>query len=250
MRISVGAFIPAAPPFRQSRPGHRADRQRVQALLTDKHYPWGVYASTGQAWNGVLADLEKLAEIDVESESVTPRSGTPFLSATGFSTGDIERVSRALKPETWLVLSLTPIASVPIFEYRARENEYIPFGNASAGQQATALLKTLLNQSGPPLIIDQPEEDLDNPVMLEVVEQLWKAKQKRQIIFASHNANLVVNGDAELVAWCDYRTSGDQSRGTIVGEGAIDVPIVREAIEQIMEGGKAAFNLRREKYGF
>src|SRR5271166_583056 len=49
MRISMGAFIPAAP-FRQSRPGHRADRQRVQALLTDKHYPWGVYASTGQAW--------------------------------------------------------------------------------------------------------------------------------------------------------------------------------------------------------
>src|SRR5208337_2258976 len=43
MRISVA-------PFRQSRPGHRADRQRVQALLTDKHYPWGVYASTGQAW--------------------------------------------------------------------------------------------------------------------------------------------------------------------------------------------------------
>src|SRR5271157_1145022 len=49
MRISMGAFIPAAP-FRQSRPGHRADRQRVQALLTDKHYPWGVYASTGQAY--------------------------------------------------------------------------------------------------------------------------------------------------------------------------------------------------------
>src|SRR5271166_6560807 len=53
MRISMGAFIPAAP-FRQSRPGHRADRQRVQALLTDKHYPWGVYASTGQACNELL----------------------------------------------------------------------------------------------------------------------------------------------------------------------------------------------------
>ena len=140
--------------------------------------------------------------------------------------------------------------SVPVFEYRAREQEYIPFQNASAGQQATALLKTLLNQPGPPLIIDQPEEDLDNPVMLEIVERVWQAKQKRQLIFASHNANLVVNGDAELVAWCDHRTAGDQSRGTIAGEGAIDVDDVRDAIKKIMEGGEAAFNLRKEKYGF
>ena len=150
----------------------------------------------------------------------------------------------------WLSLSLTPIKSVPVFECRAREGEYISFKNASAGQQATALLKTLLNQDGPPLIIDQPEEDLDNPVMLEVVEQVWQAKQNRQLIFASHNANLVVNGDAELVAWCEYRIAGDQSRGTIAGEGAIDVHEVREAIKAIMEGGEAAFNLRKEKYGF
>ena len=51
----MGAFIPAAP-FRQSRPGHRANRQRVQALLTDKHYPWGVYASTGQAWHELMQE--------------------------------------------------------------------------------------------------------------------------------------------------------------------------------------------------
>ena len=49
---------------------------------------------------------------------------------------------------------------------------------------------------------------------------------------------------------CDYRTAGDQSRGKIVGEGAIDVPDVRDAIKSIMEGGEAAFNLRKEKYGF
>jgi chromosome segregation protein len=162
----------------------------------------------------------------------------------------LDRVVRSLKPEDWLTLSLTPIKSLPVFEYRARENDYIPFRNASAGQQATALLKTLLNQAGPPLIIDQPEEDLDNPVMLEIVAQVWQAKQKRQLIFASHNANLVVNGDAELVAWCDHRTVGDQSRGTIAGEGAIDVPAVRDAIKAIMEGGEAAFNLRKKKYGF
>jgi len=94
------------------------------------------------------------------------------------------------------------------------------------------------------------EEDFDNPVILEIVAQVWEAKKKRQLIFASHNANLVVNGDSELVVWCDYRTIGDQSRGTTVGEGAIDVPEVRDAIKNIMEGGEAAFNLRKQKYGF
>lgn len=74
--------------------------------------------------------------------------------------------------------------------------------------------------------------------------------KRRQLIFVSHNANLVVNGDAELVAWCEYRKAGDQSGGKIAGEGAIDVPSVRDAIKRIMEGGEAAFNLRREKYGF
>jgi type III restriction enzyme len=204
----------------------------------------------GTQWNAVLGDLEKLAEIDAEREGSDKKPETPVLIAAGFASGDIDRVMRTLKAEDWLGLSLTPIKSLPVFEYRAREGDYIPFRNASAGQQATALLKTLLNQDGPPLIIDQPEEDLDNPVMLEVVEQVWHAKQRRQIIFASHNANLVVNGDAELVAWCDYRTAGDQSRGTIAGEGAIDMPAARDAIKRIMEGGEAAFNLRKEKYGF
>lgn len=201
-------------------------------------------------WNAILDDLEKLAEHDPERDGAERRPATPTLSSIGLSSGDLDRIDRTLKPEQWVTLSLTPIKSVPEFEYQSREAEYIPFSNASAGQQATALLETLLTQSAFPLIIDQPEEDLDNPVMLEIVAKIWQAKQRRQIIFASHNANLVVNGDAELVAWCSYRAMGDQSRGIIGGTGAIDMPDVREAIKKIMEGGEAAFRLRREKYGF
>ncbi|MEQ1871363.1 MAG: TrlF family AAA-like ATPase [Vicinamibacterales bacterium] len=207
-------------------------------------------ANPAVQWPAILGDLERLAEFDTDKEGAERRPDAPSLIKAGLSAGDLERVAKALKPSDWLSLSLTPIRSIPVFEYRAREGDYIPFRNASAGQQATALLKTLLNQPGPPLIIDQPEEDLDNPVMLEVVEQVWKAKQHRQLIFASHNANLVVNGDAELVAWCEYRTKGDQSGGKVAGEGAIDMPTVREAIKAIMEGGAAAFNLRKDKYGF
>jgi type III restriction enzyme len=232
--------------LRQSLSGSRIQGTKIEALggsIT-------AASDAGARWNALLSDLETLAEFDVERDSTDRRPETPVLSAAGVTAGDLDRIARSLKPEDWLALSLTPIKSVPVFEYRSREGEYIPFRNASVGQQATALLKTLLNQAGAPLIIDQPEEDLDNPVMLEIVAQVWQAKQKRQLIFASHNANLVVNGDAELVAWCDYRATGDQSGGTIAGEGAIDVPNVREAIKRIMEGGEAAFNLRKEKYGF
>jgi type III restriction enzyme len=232
--------------LRQSLAGSRVSGTKIEnlgATITEA-------ADPDAQWNVLLLDLEKLAELDVEREGADRAPEVPALSAAGLTAGEIARVATSLDPEAWLALSLTPIESVPVFEYRAREGEYIPFRNASAGQQATALLKTLLNEAGPPLIIDQPEEDLDNPVMLEIVEQVWRAKQKRQLVFTSHNANLVVNGDAELVAWCDYRTTGDQSRGTIAGEGAIDVPSVRDAIKRIMEGGEAAFNLRKEKYGF
>ena len=232
--------------LKQALSGSRVQGNKIEALGD-----WITAATDpSAAWNASLADLDNLAELDAERDGTERRPETLALSTAGFNTGDLDRIARSLKPEAWLMLSLTPIKSTPIFEYRARESEYIPFRNASAGQQATALLKTLLNQVGPPLIIDQPEEDLDNPVMPEIVEQVWQAKQKRQLVFASHNANLVVTGDAELVAWCDYRTAGDQSRGTIAGEGAIDVPEVRDAIKRIMEGGEAAFNLRKEKYGF
>lgn len=182
-------------------------------------------ADPGTQWSAILLDLEKLAEFDAEQDSTERRPDTPVLAGAGLPAGDLDRIARSLKPEDWIGLALTPIKSLPVFEYRAREGEYIPFRNASAGQQATALLKTLLNQAGPPLIIDQPEEDLDNPVMLEIVEQVWQAKQKRQLIFASHNANLVVNGDAELVAWCDYRAVGDQSRGRLPVKAQLMYPL-------------------------
>ena len=204
----------------------------------------------GARWHAIIADLESLAEFDLERDGIEHRPEAPALTAVGLTNNNLDGIARSLTSDDWLKLSLTPVASEPIFEYRAREQEYIPFRNASAGQQATALLKTLLNQPGPPLIIDQPEEDLDNPVMLEIAESIWKAKRRRQLIFASHNANLVVNGDAELIAWCDYRTAGNQSGGKVEGQGAIDVEDVREAIKRIMEGGERAFNLRKEKYGF
>ena len=156
--------------LRQSLSGSRVQGGKLDTLgesITNSPDP------TAQ-WNDLLLDLEKLAVFDVDREGANRRPETPSLAACGLTTGEQDRLAGRLKSEEWLALSLTPVKSAPVFEYRTREGEYIPFRNASAGQQATALLKTLLNQAGPPLIIDQPEEDLDNPVMLEIVGRVWQ----------------------------------------------------------------------------
>ena len=200
-------------------------------------------------WFEILGEFEILALSEEGGMTLARLSQIPELKNT-FTESEIGRMIPKLTPDIWLGLSLFILDDEPSFLYQAREGEYIPFAEASAGQQATALLWALLNQDGPPLIIDQPEDDLDNQVILKVVEQIWKAKSKRQLIFTSHNANLVVNGDAELVVCCDYRVSGEQASGMIKYEGAIDIPANRDEIARVMEGGKDAFKLRMDKYGF
>jgi type III restriction enzyme len=199
-------------------------------------------------WEAVLTELETLLLAGMDTQ--VPSEQTPNLTRLGIPESDLKKIQRKLSTDGWLDLALTPIADEPIFHYETKEKEYIAFEQASAGQQATALLRVLLGQTGMPLIIDQPEEDLDSQVVEDVVTQLWKAKRGRQVIIASHNANLVVNGDAELVVVCDYRITGDQSGGQIKAEGAIDMREVREEITHVMEGGEKAFKLRKEKYGF
>lgn len=203
-----------------------------------------------EQWERALAELEKLALLSPGDSDTVELPSTPLLSRAGFTTGEIEKVARSLAIEQWLSLSLVELGDQPSFEYVRGETDRIAFSDASAGQQATALLTALLNQEGPPLIIDQPEEDLDNPTMPEIVEEVWNAKTVRQVIFTSHNANVVVNGDADLILCCDYRTAGDQTLGEIKLQGAIDVGPMNGVITKVLEGGKAAFQLRKEKYGF
>lgn len=199
-------------------------------------------------WESVLSELEFLSLLERDAEVTSEQ--TPVLSRLGFAVSDQKKIVPTLTPDGWLDLSLAEIADTPKFEYRAKEAEYIPFASASAGQQASALLSTLLAHDGSPLVIDQPEDDLDSDTVQQIVGKIWQAKSRRQLIFSSHNANLVVNGDADLVLVCAYVNTGDQSAGHVKTEGAIDVAEVRNAITSVMEGGEKAFRLRKEKYGF
>lgn len=201
-------------------------------------------------WNCVLAELEKLAHHN--TPSIEPLPATPILNSCSFIENEKMRIATSFDSEKWLDLSVTELEFNPVFHYCTNQetNEYIEFADASAGQQATALLTVLLNQQGAPLIIDQPEDDIDSKLIKNIIEQIWKAKSNRQLLFASHNANFVVNGDAELVVCCDYIRSGDQTGGQIKYTGAIDNAKIKEEITTVTEGGEKAFKLRKEKYGF
>lgn len=207
-------------------------------------------ADTITTWNQVLAELQKLGFVVTTGTESLPT--TTVLKKCGFIDTERNRLAAGLDSGRWLELSLSDLEFNPIFQYCTNKetNEYIDFADASAGQQATALLTVLLNQEGAPLIIDQPEDDVDSKMSPEIVQQIWKAKGHRQLIFASHNANFVVNGDAELVVCCDYVRAGDQTGGQIKATGAIDNGSIRDEITTVTEGGKEAFKLRKEKYGF
>jgi chromosome segregation protein len=202
------------------------------------------------AWNKILTELEKLALHN--TAGTDPLPATTIMDGCGFIENEKNRLAAGFNSVKWLELSVTELEFNPVFQYcRNKEtSEYIEFTDASAGQQATALLTVLLNQPGTPLIIDQPEDDVDSKMSPDIVQQIWKAKSRRQLIFASHNANFVVNGDAELVVCCDYVKAGDQTGGQIKAEGAIDNEDIKDEITIVTEGGKQAFKLRMEKYGF
>ncbi len=203
-------------------------------------------------WSKVLNELRTLAELKITDESTFELPVTPVLAQCNFSQNHIEKIASILTPEKWLDLALLIVEFTPDFKYSTNNmmGDTIPFADASAGQQATALLTALLNQHGNPLVIDQPEDDIDNRAIREIISNIWDAKKTRQIIFTSHNANIVVNGDAELVICCDYLESGNQTRGQIKAEGAIDSKIIKDEITSVMEGGEKAFRLRKDKYGF
>jgi len=125
---------------------------------------------------------------------------------------------------------------------------YRPLDELSGGQRVNILLSLLLEAADErPLVIDQPEDELDNRFLFEtLLPTLGRLKGRRQVILATHNANIVVNGDADQVV--QLEASAD--RGFVAASGAIEDAPVRDAIVRTVDGGDEAFRLRRLKYGF
>lgn len=138
-----------------------------------------------------------------------------------------------------------------ILTYRVPDRRLIQFNQTpiqdlSLGQRATALLQLLMGLEGHPVfLIDQPEDDLDNETIFRhVVEPLLRGKSRSQFIIATHNPNIPVLGDAELVHACREEGKGSYSHAS----GSLDSSTTREAIVSIMEGGAQAFEQRQKIY--
>ena len=112
--------------------------------------------------------------------------------------------------------------------------------DASPGQKTAALLSFILSYGEAPLLLDQPEDDLDNELIYSlVVKQLRERKRKRQLIVVTHNANIVINGDAEMVF---VLKAGGESR--LEESSSLHEVSVRRKICDVLEGGKQAFEQR------
>ena len=149
-----------------------------------------------------------------------------------------------LPPTTSIRLNTAPVGAPP--SWRALEE-------LSTGQKATAVLLLLLLESDAPLVVDQPEDDLDNRFITEdVVPRMREAKRRRQFVFSTHNANIPVLGDAELILGLTAEGEADEGKASIKAEhmGSIDTRPVRRLVEDVLEGGRDAFETRRLKYGF
>lgn len=108
------------------------------------------------------------------------------------------------------------------------------------------MLAFLLVHGEEPLVLDQPEDDLDNHLIYElVVQQIRGRKQTRQLIVVTHNPNIVVNGDAELVHVMDFR----QGQCRVVQAGALQEIKIRDEVCRVMEGGREAFERRYRRIG-
>lgn len=121
-----------------------------------------------------------------------------------------------------------------------------PLEKHSLGQRASALILFLLSQKeNDILIIDQPEDDLDNQTIYEdVIREIKRLKGQMQFIFATHNANIPVLGDSEMLVACQYVPDNEIK----IECGSIDCPNIQEKIIRIMEGGQEAFDIRKNIY--
>lgn len=137
-----------------------------------------------------------------------------------------------------------PEDALDVKYYDENKKRYVPIKEGSPGQKTAALLAFLMTYGNDPLILDQPEDDLDNKLIYNlIVSQIKSVKKSRQIIIVTHNANIVVNGDSENVI--PFVSKSAQT--SIKGHGGLQEKEVRQEVCEILEGGEKAFNMRYKR---
>ncbi len=235
------------------------ERLRVEVRFAADRKPLEVFLREhiGGRIGGAIERLKMQPDLSIRAlasamrqnaEALVRQFGLPTAQAERLASGGLEVALRLegleLPPEVALEMNV----AAP-----DQPADWKPLDKLSTGQKATAVLMLLFLESEAPLVIDQPEDDLDNRFITEnIVPELRREKRRRQFVFATHNANIPVLGDAELIVGITpYGEAGvGQARIEPEHVGSVDSPTVRLLVEDILEGGKEAFERRRAKYGF
>ena len=224
------------------------NREPLERLLRDK------VGGNLAAW---LEQLGRQENLSLRELADACRNGkNALVDKYAASSAVAERVAQADADIFMKIEELELAATTKIELNIAAEGEsenWQTLEDLSTGQKATAVLLLLLLESDAPLVVDQPEDDLDNRFITDgVVPTMRDEKRKRQFVFSTHNANIPVLGDAELIIGLSTNAQNGGVQGRINDQhlGSIDIQPVREMVEGILEGGKTAFEMRREKYGF
>ncbi|MBF0400375.1 MAG: AAA family ATPase [Magnetococcales bacterium] len=152
-------------------------------------------------------------------------------------------IDKLVASQSVVTLETVEMEDLPRIELLDGE-DYKDAGALSTGQRCTTILPILLLEREHPLLIDQPEDNLDNAFIFEtIVKSIKEAKSHRQLIFVTHNPNIPVLGDADRV----FVLTSDGRRGIITQQGTVDD--VKERIETLLEGGREAFLQRKTRYG-
>lgn len=198
-------------------------------------------------------DIEKLSDIcfngnvknkikEVKELFTKIRQGEPTEEVSGHFINLIKGMKEEQIDELDL---LFPEDEIEIKYKPSGSSSFRPLSSASAGQKTTAILTLILSQGTKPLLLDQPEDDLDNRLVYElIVDRLKQAKNKRQILVVTHNANIPVNGDAEYIISMD----SESKELKVLLEGTVENADVKTEICDVMEGTEAAFDMRTKRY--
>jgi ATPase subunit of ABC transporter with duplicated ATPase domains len=218
-----------------------ADDLAYRTLLTE-----GLKGARVRNHDEILDTLLQLRPEQL-AQFIQTNDHTGFDEASGFGSERTRRILDAFRenidPLTLEVVNIEDQVRIELNVAALEEPIFKDAAELSRGQKCTALLPLLLARTTNPLIIDQPEDNLDNHFIYEtIVNSIQRLKGKRQMIFITHNANIPVLADAELVVVLN----SDGKIGYIEKSGSVDE--CRDQIVDLLEGGERAFEMRRERY--
>ncbi|MEI6892182.1 MAG: hypothetical protein V5783_08435 [Pontiella sp.] len=204
---------------------HKADKQALVAFMKDIFKGSGIRETTYQ---GLAKQYPDFVSIYNDYEVAQTRFGSNPQKLDDLFTKNLKTLLTYQTPNQFTIM------------YQGKELQH-----HSLGQRASALILFVLNQrENDVIIIDQPEDDLDNQTIYnDVIKLIREMKPDVQFIFATHNPNIPVLGDAEQIHACTFMDDKIS-----VHSGSVDERNTQTTIVNIMEGGKQAFDRRKEIY--